>query len=205
MDTTQHISAAEYRSMISSTGMTEEHGKDDALQYRNHCCSDRGRAFENLIVKGCQHYELYGKAKISKVYEPYRCVKKMPNGRFIGQWVGRAEPDFKGVLRGGRSVAFEAKSTHKSRIQQNALTEQQADWLEAQREMGALAFVCVEICGRFFMIPWESWRDMRSCYGKKFLMPGDVTNYEVIYDGSVRFLEYTNGKTITEKGVIDNV
>lgn len=77
-----------------------------------------------------------------------------------------------------------------SRIQKSALTDPQTQWLDAQRAMGALAFVCVDINGRFFMIPWGIWRDMRGIYGKKFLMPDDIPEYEVIYDGSIRFLEY---------------
>lgn len=128
----------------------------------------------------------------------------MQNGRFVGQFVGRAEPDFKGVLCGGTAIAFEAKSTNKSRIQKSALTDPQTQWLDAQRAMGALAFVCVDISGRFFMIPWGIWRDMRSIYGKKFLMPDDIPEYEVIYDGSIRFLEYENGRTITAEGVINH-
>lgn len=199
MNKTLHMSAAEYRNMI-----TPEKNTDPNIRYRNHCSSDIGRTLEKLIAKGCQYYAQKGKAQISKVHEPYRCIKKMQNGLFVGQFIGRAEPDFKGVLNGGTAIAFEAKSTHKSRIQQSVLTEQQAQWLEAQREIGALAFVCVEISGRFFMIPWEMWRDMRSIYGKKFLMPDDIPEYEVIYDGAVRFLEYINGTSITAKGVEDN-
>ena len=199
MNKTLHMSAAEYRDL-----MHPERNVDPDVRYRNHCSSDRGHAFENLIMKGCQYYAQKGQAQISKVYEPYRCIKKMQNGRFVGQFVGRAEPDFKGVLCGGTAIAFEAKSTNKSRIQKSALTDPQTQWLEAQRAMGALAFVCVDISGRFFMIPWLIWRDMRSIYGKKFLMPDDIPEYEVIYDGSVRFLEYENGRTIKAEGVINH-
>ena len=140
------MTAVEYRKMIEGGGnerATEE-------RFRNRCSNDRGRNFENLIMKGCQYYAQSGRAIINKVYEPYRCIKILEDGKFIGQFTGRAEPDFKGVLHNGRSVAFEAKSTSKSRIQRNALTEEQMQWLAAQYSMGALAFVCVEIQGRFF-------------------------------------------------------
>lgn len=192
MNKTQHMSAAEYRGMMRKSG--ELHDAEET-QMRNRCCSDRGRAFENLIVKGCQYYAQRETAVISKVYEPYRCIKKLDGGKFVGQWVGRAEPDFKGVMRGGTAIAFEAKATQKSRIKQDALTAQQSAWLDEQSKMGALAFVCVEIKGRFFMIPWPVWHGMERIYGKKYLTPDDMPELEVIYDGSVRFLEYTNGKT----------
>lgn len=194
MDNTEHMSAAEYRELLKQYPPPENPW--DAASVRNHISSDRGREFEYLIMTGCDYYADRRRAVIGKVYEPYRCLKKYDGGRFLGQWVGRAEPDFKGVLRGGRAIAFEAKSTKKSRIQKSALTNEQAEWLDAQAEMGAVVFVCVEIKDRFFSIPWYVWRDMRSVFGKKFLMPGDIAEYEVACDGAVRFLDYMNGRRL---------
>lgn len=193
MNKTIHMSAEEYRNMLTREENGAENIQDIPQRMRNRVSNDRGRAFENLIVKGCQYYAQRDRAVINKVYEPYRCIKKLEGGKFVGQFTARAEPDFKGVLAGGRAIAFEAKSTQKSRIQQNVLTTEQCTWLEEQLNMGALSFVCIEIQGRFFMLPWPVWRDMRKIYGKKFIMPGDIPEYEVIYDGAVRFLEYTNG------------
>lgn len=194
---TIHMSAADYRAMISRETETDSN-MDPEQQYRNRCSNDRGRAFENLIEKGCQYYAQHGRAVINKVYEPYRCIKKFEGGRFMGQFTARAEPDFKGVLAGGRAIAFEAKSTRKNKIQQNVLTREQCEWLEQQECMGALAFVCVEIAGRFFMVPWKTWRDMKLIYGKKYLTAEDMPGLEVIYDGAVRYLEYTDGGMIDE-------
>ncbi|MCC8160091.1 MAG: Holliday junction resolvase RecU [Oscillospiraceae bacterium] len=157
---------------------------------RNRRSNDRGKIFENLLMKGCQYYRERGIAVINKVYEPYICTKILSEGKFIGRFLDRAEPDFKGVLATGRAVAFEAKSTQKSRIQRNAVTPTQFEWLAEQEQMGALVFVAVNIKERFFRIPFKMWDNMQECYGKKFLMPEDIKEYEVIFDGSVRFLEF---------------
>lgn len=198
MNKTQHMTAEEFRAMIVKDNSKEIIHDAPETKFKNRCNNDRGRAFENLLVKGCQHYEQRGRAVISKVYEPYRCTKKLTGGRFIGQWIGRAEPDFKGVLRGGRAIAFEAKSTRKEHINRDALTKEQMKWLMAQAEMGALAFVCADICGRFFALPWYMWHDMHSIFGKKSLTQDDIAQYEVIYDGAVRYLEYINGKSLDD-------
>lgn len=202
MNKTQHMSAAAYRALIDggadfnkSASAAEELLNE---RYRNRCSSDRGRAFENLLMKGCRAYADEGRAIINKVYEPYIVTKLLPRGKFEGRFIGRAEPDFKGVLIGGRAIAFEAKSTQKTRIQKNALTEDQDKWLEAKHNTGALALVCVEIKDRFFTIPWTVWNNMKAIYGKKFLMTGDIPEYEVEYDGAVRFLDYVNGKRVEE-------
>ena len=193
------MSAAEFRRMITET----QGGGIDEVSMTNRCSNDRGRSFENLIMKGCQAYALEGRAVINKVYEPYRCVKKLQSGGFVGQFTGRAEPDFKGVLQGGQAIAFEAKSTKKSRMQHNALTDDQMRWLQIQEDMGAEVFVCLDISGRFFMLPWQKWRDMKKIYGKKFLMAGDIEEFEVLFDGAVRFLNYADGGCVEWNGEIE--
>lgn len=163
---------------------------------RNRVSSARGWAFENLLMKGCNSYIQKGMAIIHKVNEPYKVLKKTSGNRFNGVFTGRAEPDFKGVLFGGRAIAFEAKSTQKSRIQRNVLTDTQMAWLREQNKFGAVTFVAVNIQDKFYSVPFDVWDDMKLIFGKKFLMPEDINDYEVIYDGAVRFLEYKNGTIV---------
>lgn len=177
---TKRMTAAEFQNYINQNNSG---GNDVEQAQRNRRSNARGRGFENLLMKGCQHYQNRGTAVINKVYEPYICTKVLRDGKFTGRFLDRAEPDFKGVLDGGRAVAFEAKSTSKSRIQYNALTSTQLDWLREQYDMGALAFVAIDIQGRFFSIPYPVWADMKNIFGKKFLVPGDIEEYEVIFDG----------------------
>ncbi len=180
---------------------------DGAVALRNRCSNDRGKLFEDLLVRGCRFYEIHRQAKIGKVYEPYVCTRILKGGRFEGRFIGRAEPDFKGVLRGGQAIAFEAKSTQKSRIQGNVLTNEQIDWLTGQQELGALAFVAVNIQDKFFSLPLDVWINMKKLYGKKYLMPADIEEYEVVYDGAVRFLEFVHGGLLNKqmKGSKDDV
>lgn len=192
MDKKHRMTAAEYRNRI-----VNENG-DSKTALRNRASNDRGKAFENLLMKGCRYYQNKAAAVINKVYEPYICTKILQSGQFMGRFIDRAEPDFKGVLAGGQAIAFEAKSTQKSRIQYDALTTTQLDWLAQQEDIGAIAFVAVNIQNRFFSIPFGVWERMRDIYGKKYLVPEDIAEYEVIFDGAVRFLEYENGKTLLQ-------
>ena len=59
------------------------------------------------------------------------------------------------MLKGGRAIAFEAKSTQKSRIQRNAVTDTQMEWLREQKKMGAVVFVAVNIQEKFYTVPFE--------------------------------------------------
>ena len=182
----QRMSIAEYRAM----GNTSHKNADRA--YTAYVSSAAGRNFENEILTACEYYKLSKKAVINKVNEPYIVLFKYEGGKFMGRHTAAAEPDFKGVLKGGRSIAFEAKTTSKSRIQKSVVTEEQGRWLQEQYEMGAVTLVCICIRDRFFSIPWVVWRDMKNIFGKKYLMPADIVQYEVPYRNGVMFLEYKN-------------
>ena len=93
-------------------------------------------------------------------------------------------------MKNGRSIVFEAKMTMKDRIQRNVLTDMQMQALEAHERLGAVAAVCVSIGYGFYFIPWEVWRDMKDIFGHQYVTPGQIAEYEVKFDGAVRFLEY---------------
>ena len=187
----EKMTVDEYRALID-----ENKNADGEQILRNKKSAARGRAFESLLMRGCNYYRQKEVAIINKVNEPYIDTKKTTGNKFSGRFTGRAEPDFKGVLYGGRAIAFEAKSTHKSRIQRNALTDNQMEWLREQKDFGAVTFVAVNIQDKFYSVPFDVWDDMKNIYGKKFLMPEDIAGYEVKFDGAVRFLEYEDGTRV---------
>lgn len=166
--------------------------KEIRTQCRNRLSNAQGQHFEREILAGCGRYKDLGLAVIDKTPEPFRVMKKNPNGVFTGRFTALAQPDFQGTLKNGRSIVFEAKMTLKDRIQRNVLTDTQMQALEAHEGLGAFAAVCVSISYGFFFIPWEVWRDMKDIYGRLYVTPEQIAEYEVKFDGAVRFLEYKN-------------
>ena len=75
---------------------------------------------------------------------------------------------------------FEAKITTADRIQQSAVLEQQAEALERHRKLGAECFILVSFdFQKFYRVPWAVWREMKEMYGRKYLKPEDIPEYEV--------------------------
>jgi len=169
--------------------------KEIRTQCRNRLSNAQGQHFEREILAGCRRYKDLGLAVIDKTPEPFRVMKKNPNGVFTGRFTALAQPDFQGTLKNGRSIVFEAKMTLKDRIQRNVLTDTQMQALEAHEGLGAFAAVCVSISNGVYFIPWEAWRDMKDIYGHQYVTPEQIAEYEVKFDGSVRFLEYKNKVT----------
>lgn len=151
-----------------------------------------GEYFEAIIDASLEWYKDRGMANIEKSPEPMKPISK-PNrrGQFLAHYTKAAQPDFKGTLRGGRSVVFEAKHTDTDRIEQSRLTQEQADRLELHDYLGAAAFVLVSFgLQDFYRIPWEVWRNMKEIYGRKHIKQPELEPYRVQYiAGVIKMLE----------------
>ncbi len=121
-----------------------------------------------------------GIAEIAKTPEPMRPIQSLGRGKFIAIFEKTAQPDYKGTLKGGGAIVFEAKHTDADRLQQSAVTEEQAKRLDRHSRLGAECFVIVSFgFERYFKVPWEVFRDMKARYGRKYITPEDVKRVRV--------------------------
>lgn len=164
---------------------------NEAQRYKAVMAGRRSRAagehWENMIEAACQHYRLKEIAEITKTPEPMKPLSR-PNskGQFTACYTKQAQPDYKGTLKGGRAVVFEAKHTDSDRMQQSVISSEQEKQLDRHAALGAECFVMVSFgFQQFFKVPWEVFRDMKARYGRKYITPEDVQEYRVRYIGGV--------------------
>lgn len=145
----------------------------------------RGVSFEQMIDQACDYYRAKGVADIEKTPEPMQPVKDLGDGKFIAHYTAAAQADYKGFLKGGRAVNFEAKHTDTGRMDQGRVTDDQTERLERAHCYGALAFVLCSFGGAdIFRVPWEVWRDMKAHFGHKYITPQEVASYQVRIGGT---------------------
>lgn len=149
-----------------------------------------GERLENEIDAACEYYRARGLAEIEKTPEPFRVERPAEKGKFYGHFAKRAQPDYKGTLKGGHAICFEAKHTNAGKIEARRVTEEQAARLAAHHKLGALSFVLVdfglECC---FAVPWEFWAKIPENLGRKYVTPQDLEPYEIEKkDGILDFL-----------------
>lgn len=149
----------------------------------------QGHSFENYIMGACKRYDDLGVAKITKVPEPFRTLRKYRDGTATVRFTGNAEPDFMGCQKGGELIAFEAKRTLTNKLMQNAVTEHQWDALERYAQLGGTTGVCAGIGDETFWIDWDIWKNMKQIYGHKYITAADVQPFRVVFDGSILFLD----------------
>lgn len=180
----------EYRKRQDRSG--ENNAKRRAQAARSNA---EGHHFEAEITKACEYYRATGRASIEKTPESFRVTELLGAGKFRGRFTGKAQPDFQGVLDGGRAILFDAKYTEKDRITANALTKHQWDLLETHWKLGAVCGVCVGMTDGAYFVPWEQWRDMKRLYGRKYITKQELETFRVAVSihSFAMFLDRENG------------
>lgn len=139
-----------------------------------------GKAFEDRLDEAFAYYAKTGYALIDKTPEPFKIIRRLEDTRFIGCFQKKAQPDYKGTIKGGRSVVFEAKYTSTDRIAQDRVSNAQATYLNQAEALGARCFVIVGFrSGKAYKVPWHIWRDMKEHFGHKYLTEKEMQIYEI--------------------------
>lgn len=167
-----------------------QQGVNPEAQWRGRVNKAQGAHFERLIEQSCRYYKETGTAVIEKTPEPFHITRSLGGGKFQGNFSKAAQPDFKGVLRGGRMIAFEAKHSADDRIHQSRVTAEQAAALDSYEKAGAVCFVFVSLkMQKFFLIPWLAWESMKKWTGRKYATAEEMKEWRVRFDGQkIRFL-----------------
>ena len=155
----------EYRKLV-----LESENKQPKYQLRGKINHDLGKAFEDKIETICKVYEMNNLAKIEKTPEPMKIIKHIENGHFETIFTKSAQPDFKGTVKGGKTIVFDAKFTELDKISYGVLSEFQKDTLLSYKKMGAEAFVLVGfISGNIYKIDIDVWNNMKEKFGRKYI------------------------------------
>lgn len=169
--------------------------------YQSGVNNANGADLEKLIKAACEIYASMDIAEIDKTPEPFMCLKKEGEGVFTGRFTARAQPDFKGTYKGGRSVVFEAKYTTTDRMSKSVVKGKQLECLERHYALNAIVGVCIGIRDRFYMIPWTVWRNMKEVFGHQYLTQEDAEPYRVkLGNKAVMFFDYVHKQEDKKNG-----
>lgn len=156
--------------------------KDPRRQLQGAVSKAQGKKFEERLDKSFAHYKAHGFAIIEKTPEPMRPTKNLGSGKFEAFFEKKAQPDYKGTIKGGRTVMFEAKFTSTDRMEQSRVLQGQADYLDRHHELGARCYVIVGFSsGAVYRFPWNIWRNLKKHFGRKYVTEADteIAAYQV--------------------------
>ena len=136
--------------------MTKE--KDPRRQLMGKISKAKGKHFEERLDASFAYYRDRGYAIFEK----------------------KAQPDYKGTIKGGRTVMFEAKFTAKDRMEQDRVEREQGEYLDRHERLGARCYVLAGFgSGEVYRIPWPAWRAMKELFGRKYVTEADLEQYRV--------------------------
>lgn len=139
-----------------------------------------GKAFEERLDASFAYYASRGYALIDKTPEPFKVIKRLEQTRFIGCYTKRAQPDYKGVIKGGRMVVFEAKYTSTDRITQDRVSDAQWSYMNSASDLGARCYVIIGFhTNTVYRIPWSLWTSMKEVFGRKYVTEQDLKQYQI--------------------------
>ena len=160
--------------------MKTKKAPDPKRQLQGKIAKAQGAQFEAQLQASFDWYAAQGLAAVEKNQEPLRVARNLGNGKFLAFYEKKAQPDYKGTVRGGRTVNLEAKSTATDRVTQNRVTEGQWDYLQDQQRLGALCYVIIGFSsGTVYRLPWSDWVNMKKLFGRKYVKEEDVQKYRV--------------------------
>lgn len=156
-----------------------------------------GLFWEDMIETACKCYHNNGMAEIKKTPEPMRPLSKAnEKGQFLACFTKQAQPDYKGTLKGGRAVVFEAKHTDSDRMLRSVISQEQEDELNAHEKLGALCFVLVSFSlQEYYRVPWNVFRDMKEHFGRKYVKPEDLEQYKIRFIGG--YLNFLGDQSVS--------
>ena len=168
--------------------------KDPRRQLRGAVSKAQGRLFEDRLDAAFARYRENGFAIIEKTPEPMRPAENLGGGRFVAFFEKKAQPDYKGTIKGGRTVMFEAKFTSTAKLEQARVSQGQAEYLDQHQALGACCYILAGFSsGRVYRFPWTVWRDMKSVFGRKYVSESDPLIHKYLVpaarDGTLLLLD----------------
>ena len=132
-----------------------------------------GNDFEKMITDACAYYRDRGIADIEKTPEPFKVIGRTNSGgKFIGYFERKAQPDFKGTLKGGKSIVFDAKATTTEKIAVSVLSDEQRKHLLLQQKLGAISGVMIAYSFKhYFFIPIDKFLNAKEINGHAYWTP----------------------------------
>ena len=166
--------------------MTE---KEARRQWQGQKSRAMGKMFEDRLDRSFAYYKAKGFALVEKTPEPVKVLSRPDKyQRFTACFAKAAQPDYKGTIKGGRTVVFEAKFTwgQDQRIQQDAVKkgkdgeDGQVEYLDRYESLGARCYIVAGFAsGAVFRVPWDVWKNMKTLFGRKYVTEADLGKYRV--------------------------
>jgi len=152
-----------------------------------------GMYLERIVDISLAYYKEQGICLIDKVPTPIKVHRHLRGALYEAFFQKKSTVDYVGILKGGKGIAFDAKSTTAKKFNwKKSVKEHQKEYLKNFQNLGGLSFILLHFdwVGKwehFYFIPFDFLLKTKSS-----LSPDDLKDFKVQYDfktGILRFLD----------------
>ena len=136
--------------------------------------ANKGRGLEELVAFQNGRYAAQGIANIQKISTPWKVVRQ--GDRIVSAFPeGKSTLDFRGTVRGGIPVSFDAKESEDVRgLPLKYIKPHQIDYIRSALPLGEVSFLlcCIKPTGALYIIHgadvlrhWDYWKNNKGKRG----------------------------------------
>ncbi len=141
-----------------------------AIRRYNPKMANKGRGLEELVQAQNAFYAARGIANIQKISTPWKVIRQ--GNRIVSAFPeGKSTLDFRGTVRGGIPVSFDAKESEDERgLPLKHIQPHQVEYIRTALPLGEVSFLlcCVKPLGAYYVANgadvvrrWDLWQKTR--------------------------------------------
>ena len=161
--------------------------------------ANKGRTLEELILRVLKRYEVQGVSNIQKISTPWKAIRQ--GKRIVSAFPeGKSTLDFRGTVKGGIPVSFDAKESEDPRgLPLKYIKPHQIDYIRAALPLGEVSFLVVWVkpLNAYYIVRgedalrrWDCWKKNKGKRGFSLIpieemhrIPGNMNFLEVVLNG----------------------
>lgn len=163
---------------------------------KNFDMANKGRKFEEEVIRANRYYQNKGQALIQKISTPWNIVRR--GKQIISAFPeGKSTLDFRGTVKGGLSISFDCKECEELRgLPLKHILDHQIEYIRQALEVGETSFILCQMknLNKVYFIPgaivieyWDRWKANKGKRGFNYI---SILDMKEVFYGENANLDY---------------
>ncbi|MBS6504411.1 Holliday junction resolvase RecU [Clostridium tertium] len=160
--------------------------------------ANKGRQFEEEVIRANRFYQNKGQALIQKISTPWNVVRR--GKQIISAFPqGKSTLDFRGTVRGGLSISFDCKESEDEKgLPLKHIQEHQIEYIRSALEIGETSFILCSmkklnkvffISGEIVIEYWDRWKANKGKRGYNYIPVLDMKEIQYGENANLDYLK----------------
>ncbi len=160
--------------------------------------ANKGRQFEEEVIRANRFYQNKGQALIQKISTPWNVVRR--GKQIISAFPqGKSTLDFRGTVKGGLSISFDCKESEEEKgLPLKHIQEHQIEYIRSALEIGETSFILCSmkklnkvffISGEIVVEYWDRWKVNKGKRGYNYISVLDMKEIQYGENANLDYLK----------------